>query len=182
MPFINIVLIAFALSMDAFSLAVSQGISKQYDSKNNLLKISLTFGFFQFFMTFLGYLGGNLFVEKIVAYGNYISFSIFLLLGILMFREGFKNEDDEKLEDSLDFKTLLLMGIATSIDALLVGLTFSFYNTFNVFTYSLEIGIITFFISMIGFLLGNKFGNIFGNKSHFVGGSILFIVAISLFF
>lgn len=182
MTFINIFFTALALSMDAMSLAIVQGIC----SKNNtklLWKISFTFGFFQFFMTFIGFLAGNLFIHKISIYFKYISFGIFLFLGLMMIKESF-SKGEEKIEcpadNDLSILTLTLMGIATSIDALLVGFTFSLFPHMEVFTYSIFIGLITFLFSVLAFIIGGKFGNILGNHPNIIGGILLIFIAINV--
>lgn len=184
MSFINIIFTAFALSMDAMSVAIVHGVCSQ-NNKNNLLKISSTFGFFQFFMAFLGFIAGNIFVQKLSAYFKYISFGIFLFLGIMMIRESFKKEE-EILECSSDknlkFFPLVLMGLATSIDALLVGFTFSLLPKLEAFTACLIIGIITFLLSGIAFIVGDKFGNVLGNHSNLIGGILLIFISISVLF
>ncbi|MBQ3438276.1 MAG: manganese efflux pump [Fusobacterium sp.] len=182
MSFINIFFTALALSMDAMSLAIIHGICSKNNSKL-FWKISLTFGFFQFFMTFIGFLTGNLFIHKLSFYFKYISFGIFLLLGLMMIRESF-TEDDEKIECSTDndlsFITLFLMGLATSIDALLIGFTFSLFPHTEVFTYSIFIGIVTFLFSALAFLLGSKFGNILGKHPNIIGGILLIFISINI--
>lgn len=183
MSFISVFFIAVGLAMDAFSLAICQGIfSNKKHSKINSLRISFTFGFFQFFMPLLGSICGEFLIKNIAKYSNYISFSIFLFLSIMMFKEGIKDEKTPESCSLVNIKTLFLMGIATSIDALLVGLTFSLYEKSKIFLYCLEIGIVTLLISFIGFIIGNKFGDILGNKSNFIGSFILFWVAISSLF
>lgn len=182
MSFINIIFTAFALSMDAMSVAIVHGVCSQ-NNKNNLLKISLTFGFFQFFMAFLGFIAGNFFVQKLSFYFKYISFGIFFFLGIMMIKESFKKEEkilECSSEKNLKFFPLILMGLATSIDALLVGFTFSLLRTGDALIYCLIIGIITFLLSGSAFIIGDKFGNILGNHSNLIGGLLLIFISISI--
>lgn len=181
MSFINILFTSLALSMDAMSVAIVHGICSQ-NNKNNLMKISSTFGFFQFFMAFIGFRLGIVLVPKLSQYFKYISFAIFIFLAITMIRESFKKEN-EKLECSdknLNFLPLMLMGIATSIDSLLVGFTLSLLPKLTAFISCLIIGIITFFISGMGFILGDKFGNILGNHANLLGGILLIFISINI--
>lgn len=184
MSFINIFFTAIALSIDAMSLAILHGFCSK-NTKNILIKISLTFGFFQFFMTFLGFIAGTLFIQKLSMYFKYISFAIFLFLGLTMIKEAFK-KSEEKFEcnigKDLSLISIILMGIASSIDALLVGFTFSMLPKYSVFFYSLFIGIVTFLLSAMGFILGNKFGNILGNHANLLGGVLLIFISINILF
>ena len=97
-----------------------------------------------------------------------------------MLKGALKNEEMEYEEKYLDFKTLIIMGIATSLDSLLVGLTFSILPFFKTFLYTIEIGIITAIIAGLGFILGDKFGNILGQKSHFLGAGLLIFISINI--
>lgn len=181
MSFINIIFTAFALSMDAMSVAIVHGVCSQ-NNKNNLLKIASTFGFFQFFMAFLGFVAGNLFIQKLSAYFKYISFGIFFFLGAMMIRESFKKEEDvlECSDKNLKFFPLILMGLATSIDSLLVGFTLSLLPKLTAFVSCLIIGIITFLLSGLAFVVGDKFGNVLGNHSNLIGGLLLIFISISI--
>ena len=173
MSTIAVLITALALAMDAMSLSIYQGIaSTENQKKQNFMKIILTFGIFQFAMALVGSLSGSLFVHYISLYSKYISFAIFLFLGLMMLKEALKKE-------KLDIKTLIIMGVATSLDALLVGLTYSILPFSNILLYTIEIGIITAIISGLGFIVGNKFGDILGQKSHFLGAALLIFISIN---
>ena len=175
----NLFMTALALAMDAMSLAIYQGIASTNSNKKiNFFKISITFGLFQFLMALIGSISGNLFIYYISTYSKYISFFIFLFLGLMMLKEAFKGEDMKYDENTLDFKTLFIMGIATSLDSLLVGLTLAILPFHQTLLYTIKIGIITFIISGICFILGNKTGDFLGNKSHFIGAFLLLFIAI----
>ncbi len=183
MSAISIFITALALAMDAMSLAIFQGIaSTENQRKENLIKIALTFGIFQFGMAFIGSVSGTFFIHYISKYSKYISFAIFLFLGLMMLKEAFKGEEMEYDEKYLDFKTLFIMGIATSLDSLLVGLTLATFPIYKTFLYSVEIGIITLLITALGFTLGVKFGDIFGHKSHFLGAFLLIAISLNILF
>ena len=144
MSTIAVLITALALAMDAMSLSIYQGIaSTENQRKQNFIKIILTFGIFQFAMALVGSLSGSLFVHYISLYSKYISFAIFLFLGLMMLKEALKKEEMEYDEKYLDIKTLIIMGVATSLDALLVGLTYSILPFHKVLVYTVEIGIIT---------------------------------------
>ena len=182
MSTIGVLITALALAMDAMSLSIYQGIaSTESQKKQNFLKIVLTFGIFQFAMALVGSLSGTLFIHYISLYSKYVSFAIFLFLGLMMLKEALKKEE-MKYEKYLDFKTLIIMGIATSLDSLLVGLTFSILPFYQTFLYTVEIGIVTAIIAGLGFILGEKFGNILGQKSHFLGAALLIFTAINILF
>ena len=183
MSTISVLITALALAMDAMSLSIYQGIaSTESQKKQNFLKIVLTFGIFQFAMALVGSLSGTLFIHYISLYSKYVSFAIFLFLGLMMLKEALKNEEMKYEEKYLDFKTLIIMGIATSLDSLLVGLTFSILPFYQTFLYTVEIGVITAIIAGLGFILGEKFGNILGQKSHFLGAALLIFIAINILF
>lgn len=181
MSALSIFMTALALAMDAMSLAIFQGIaSTENQRKQNFIKIALTFGIFQFAMAFVGSVSGSFFIHYISKYSKYISFGIFLFLGLMMLKEALKGEEMEYDEKYLDFKTLFIMGIATSLDSLLVGLTLAILPMQRAFLYSVEIGIITSIIAGLGFILGVKFGDILGQKSHFLGAFLLIIISINI--
>ena len=181
MSTISVLITALALAMDAMSLSIYQGIaSTESQKKQNFLKIILTFGIFQFAMALVGSLSGTLFIHYISLYSKYVSFAIFLFLGLMMLKEALKKEEMKYDEKYLDLKTLIIMGIATSLDSLLVGLTFSILPFYQTFLYTVEIGIVTAIIAGLGFILGDKFGNILGQKSHFLGAALLIFISINI--
>ena len=183
MSTIGVLITALALAMDAMSLSIYQGIaSTESQKKQNFLKIVLTFGIFQFAMALVGSLSGTLFIHYISLYSKYVSFAIFLFLGLMMLKEALKKEEMKYEEKYSDFKTLIIMGIATSLDSLLVGLTFSILTFYQTFLYTVEIGIVTAIIAGLGFILGEKFGNILGQKSDFLGAALLIFIAINILF
>ncbi len=183
MSTISVLITALALAMDAMSLSIYQGIaSTRSQKKQNFLKIVLTFGIFQFAMALVGSLSGTLFIHYISLYSKYVSFAIFLFLGLMMLKEALKKEEMEYDEKYLDLKTLIIMGVATSLDSLLVGLTFSILPFYQTFLYTVEIGIVTAIIAGLGFILGDKFGDILGQKSHFLDAVLLIFISINILF
>lgn len=175
MNIIEIIFIGISLSMDAFTISICKGL------KNNSLKIGLIttifFSVFQFIMPIIGYYLGNILSNRIINYHSYFSSILLIILGILMIKEDKISE----LNNKLDYKELILLSIATSIDALVVGLSFSFNNT-NVFLSSFVIGIITFIICNIGYYLGNLFNKKAHQYANIIGGITLIIIGIKLLF
>ncbi len=183
-PYINIVIqavmLGFGLAMDAFSVSVSDGMLLGKIKLKNAAKIALFFGFFQFLMPVLGYLAGTTFSGIIEAYDHWVAFALLGIIGGKMIFEAFSEKDEDTPKaNPLGFKTLLILAVATSIDALAVGITFATINT-PVLISSAIIGIVTFFISLSGVYLGSKCGDIFGNKAEIAGGVILILIGAKI--
>lgn len=177
MGFFQIFLIGVGLSMDAFAISLCQGLVMGKIKVSKITKIAFTFGIFQAIMPILGFYVGSIFSGRVSQYSNIIAFIILGYLGFNMIREA-RKENNCCTEDSCSSKTLLALGIATSIDALAIGFTFSFLKNFNIFVSSGEIGIITFIISAAGVALGTKFGTLLESKAQYLGGTILIIIGI----
>ena len=175
MKIIEIMLIGLSLSMDAFAISVCKGLIKS-DVKTGIT-ISLFFAIFQFIMPILGFYLGNILSDKIINYQSYISSIILITIGILMLKEEKINELDSKL----NIKELFLLSIATSIDAFVIGISFSFIKT-NIIYSSIIIGIITFIMSLIGYFLGNLFNKKTQQYSNIVGGITLILLGIKTLF
>lgn len=177
---VQAVMLGIGLAMDAFSVSVSDGIILGKIRLKNAAKIALFFGIFQFIMPVLGYLAGTTFSGIIEAYDHWVAFALLGIIGAKMIFEAFGDKDEEKEEaNPLGFKTLLILAVATSIDALAVGITFATIKT-PVLISSAIIGIVTFFISLSGVYLGGKCGNIFGNKAAIAGGVILILIGAKI--
>ncbi len=160
-------MIGIGLAMDAFAVSVCKGLSMKKISFKKMIIIALYFGFFQFLMPIIGYFLGNTFSEIVKNIDHWLAFVLLSIIGGEMIKESFDNEE-EKRNDDIDFKTMIMLAIATSIDALAVGITFSFYKV-NILLSSIFIGIITFVLSNIGVYIGFKFGDKFQNKAEFIG-------------
>lgn len=167
-------LIGISLAMDAFAICLCQGLVVKEKKMILTLKLGGTFGVFQFIMPILGFYIGNIFNNKISTYGNIIAFIILVLIGINMVRDG----GDEECKEITSLKGLLVLGIATSIDALAIGLSLAMNGKDRITLISLIIGLITFIISILGVIFGNSLGKIIGNKAHYLGGSILILLGI----
>ena len=177
---IQAVLIGVGLAMDAFSVSVSDGILLGRAKLSQAVKIALFFGFFQFLMPVLGYLAGSTFADIIQGFDHWVAFCLLALIGGKMVYEAISDKDEEKENGNpLSFKTLLILAIATSIDALAVGITFATIAT-PVILSSAIIGITTFFISLAGVFLGSRCGDLFGNKAEVAGGVILILIGMKI--
>lgn len=180
MNLIEVIGIGIGLAMDAFAVAVCKGLSmKKLDWKRALI-IAGYFGFFQAFMPAVGYLLGISFSDLVANIDHWIAFVLLSVIGWNMIKESFDDEL-EKRNDYVDFKTMIVLAIATSIDALAVGITFAFMKT-NIIISVLLIGVITFCISLLGVKIGNQFGDKFQNKAELLGGIILILIGFKILF
>lgn len=180
MNLLEVILIGISLAMDAFSVSICKGLSMKKINKYKALIIGLYFGIFQGIMPIIGYYLGNSFYDLITNYDHWIAFALLLFIGLNMIKESF-SKDNKSSNDKTDFKTMFPLAIATSIDALAVGITFSIQKT-NIFLESIIICIITFILSIIGVILGKKVGNKFGKKASILGGLVLIIIGIKILF
>lgn len=174
----EIILLSIGLAMDAFAVAICKGISMKKMNWKKALIIALYFGIFQAIMPLAGYILGHTFDTLVTNIDHWIAFILLSIIGIDMIKDGF-DKNDESYNDDIGFKTMIILAIATSIDALAVGITFAFFDVNIVFAVSL-IGIITFILSIIGTKIGNKFGNKYENKAKFIGGIILILLGLKI--
>ncbi len=154
--FITLFVLAVGLSMDAFAVAVCKGLAMKKMSWKNAVIVGLWFGTFQALMPVIGYFLGVSFADRIKSVDHWIAFVLLALIGGNMIREAFGKEEERASAD-LDVKTMFIMAVATSIDALAVGVTFAFLNQNMPLAVSL-IGVTTFMLSMLGVKVGNLFG------------------------
>lgn len=180
MKFIEIVLIGIALAMDAFAVSVCKGLSMKKNNMKNSLVIASYFGVFQAIMPIVGYFLGSAFTYLVKKLDHWIAFILLSIIGGNMIIES-KDDENEKRNDRVDFKTMIVIAIATSIDALAVGITFAFFEVNIILSVSI-IGIITFVLSFIGVIIGNKFGDKFQDKAELAGGIILICIGIRILF
>ena len=167
---ITIILIAFGLAMDSFTVAISGGAATLKAKIKSALLVAFYFGFFQGFMTFLGWYGGSAFNAWIEAFDHWVAFVLLIFIGGKMIREAIKNKEIKKIK--LTHKLLFILAIATSIDALGTGISFAFLDA-SIITPSLVIGITAFLFSFFGFYLGKMLSKILKNKAMLAGGIIL---------
>ena len=178
MGILEISLLGIGLAMDAFAVSICKGLSMKKMNWKNAIIIALYFGIFQALMPMIGYFFGTTFESFVTAFDHWIAFILLALIGGNMIKESFDNEDEKK-NDKVDFKTMIVLALATSIDALAVGITFAFFDV-NLLLAVAIIGIITFIISIFGVKIGNKFGDKYQNKAELIGGIILVILGIKI--
>lgn len=171
------------LAMDAFSVSMSNGLKNKQMSFKRALIIALTFAIFQGIMPYLGYLLGHAILASIFKIIPYVALFLLSFLGIKMIIEACKNKKEEDKQETKDFtfKVLLIQAIATSLDALATGLTFSNYSYLESLFVVLIIALVTLIICLIGVYIGKKFGLILKNKADIFGGIILIIIGLEIF-
>lgn len=177
MSFIELFLIAVGLSMDAFAVSVCKGLSVKRLSPKHALIVGIYFGGFQFLMPVIGYLLGFRFEHIITNIDHWIAFVLLAFIGGNMIKESFGKS--EELNDDFSFKTMLMMAVATSIDALAVGITFAFLSV-RILPAAGLIGITTFIISGAGIYIGNVFGAKYKSKAELAGGVILILIGVKI--
>ena len=178
MGIVEILLIAIGLSMDAFAVAVCKGLSLGKIKVKHMLLAGLWFGGFQGLMPAIGYFFGNFFTDFINAYAHWIAFGLLALIGGNMIKEAFSKEEEE-MSASMAPKTMLLLAIATSIDAMAVGVSFAFMQVQIVWAV-IFIGCITFILSAIGVKVGSIFGTKYKSKAELVGGLVLIVMGLKI--
>jgi manganese efflux pump family protein len=176
---ITTLVIAFGLSMDAFAVAISSGLAMERIRIKNALKIGSAFGLFQAGMPILGWLAGSRLRTLISELDHWVAFGLLALIGGKMIYEAVCTHCDERAVNALDNKTLLGLSIATSIDALAVGISFAFLEK-AVFVPSLIIGSVTFLLSTCGVLLGHRFGCYLGKRVEIAGGLVLIAIGFKI--
>lgn len=178
MSLIELFLIAVGLSMDAFAVAICKGLSMQKMNPRHALIIGLYFGGFQAFMPFLGYTLGVRFQNAITSYDHWIAFILLVIIGGNMIKESLSQEEDT-CDASVAFKDMVVLAVATSIDALAVGVTFAFLRVQIIPAVSF-IGVITFLLSIAGVKVGTIFGAKYKSKAEFAGGAILIAIGVKI--
>ena len=178
MGLIELFLIAVGLSMDAFAVSVCKGLAMPKCTFKKAAIVGLWFGGFQALMPAIGYILGAQFQEAIASIDHWIAFVLLALSGGNMIHEALDN-DEEEADASLDVKTMFLLAVATSIDALAIGITFAFLKV-NIIPAVCFIGIVTFIISFAGVKIGNVFGARYKNKAEIVGGIILILLGLKI--
>lgn len=178
MGLIELFLIAVGLSMDAFAVSVCKGLAMPKCTFKKAAIVGLWFGGFQALMPAIGYILGAQFQEAIASIDHWIAFVLLALIGGNMIHEALDN-DEEEAYASLDVKTMFLLAVATSIDALAIGITFAFLKV-NIIPAVCFIGIVTFIISFAGVKIGNVFGARYKNKAEIVGGIILILLGLKI--
>jgi putative Mn2+ efflux pump MntP len=179
MDFITILLIAIGLSFDTFAVSVSTGLVICSIRFWQGVRVAFILAFFQSLMPFLGWFAGKQVATQISDYDHWIAFGLLAVLGLKMIVESFKKEEQKTGVNPLKITILLGMAVATSIDALVVGVSFAFLEM-KIYLSVLIIGIVTFLVSMIGMLFGKSAGGRFGRKMEIIGGLILIGIGIKI--
>ncbi len=187
MRVVELLLVAIGLSMDAFAVSVCQGLKMRKVKYKDSLIIALFFGGFQAAMPVIGWALGKQFERYITSVDHWIAFALLGIIGINMVREALKKEDAEcevckdvtNDDKTLDLKELTMLAVATSIDALAVGITFAFLKV-DIVPAASFIGIITFLVSLVGILIGKIFGARYKNKAELLGGIILILIGLKI--
>lgn len=180
MSFIDIFLIGVALSMDAFAVSICKGLSVNKVEPKHLLTVGVYFGGFQALMPLIGFLLGFKFEKFIVSVDHWIAFVLLALIGGNMIKEALSG-DDEEHDASFSFKTMIPLAVATSIDALAVGISFAFLGV-DIVKAAICIGITTFILSGVGVYVGNIFGAKYKSKAEIVGGIVLILIGLKILF
>lgn len=173
-------IVALGLSIDTFAVAVSSGVVKNKINFANALKYSFVMACFQGGMLFTGGFLGFKIQPTIEAFDHWVAFGLLVAVGINMILSAFKNEKDGKI-NPLKFATMILLALATSIDALAVGFSFAF-SEINVYVTVLIVSIVTFFSAMLGLLLGKSSAKFWGKKLEIIGGLILIGIGLRILF
>lgn len=178
--FLSILIIALGLSADCFAVVLSSSISQRALSIWQGLRVGLFFGVFQAAMTLLGWLAGSRIIDFISTYDHWLSFGLLSIVGGRMIWESLhEKENGHKSTDITRWWLLFVLSVATSLDALAVGLSFAFLQV-NIATASLTIGIVAFIITLAGFFAGKKLGEIVGKRAEIIGGIILILIGIRI--
>jgi len=177
MNIFELFLTSLSLSMDAFAASICKGLNNKKNKLKNSLIISISFGIFQALMPLIGFYLGNIMSNKIIKYDHYLALILLTIIGISMIKES---KEEDNLNDTINLKEIVILSIATSVDALVIGITLSFLRV-NILLSVFFIGIITTIICFLGFFLGNIIGNKLNKYSKILGGIILIIIGIKIF-
>ncbi len=177
MGIIELLLLAVGLSMDAFAVSICKGLSVQKLKLKHILLTGIYFGGFQALMPVIGYFVGSRFAKLISAYDHWIVFILLAIIGGSMIMEAFG--EDENIAPDFGLKTMLILAVATSIDALAVGVSFAFLKVNIIYAASI-IGVTTYLFSAIGIKIGNIFGSKYKSKAEIAGGLILICIGIKV--
>ena len=184
MGIIELLFLSVGLAMDAFAVSICKGLNMTKINYKNAGIIALFFGVFQAGMPVIGYALGTRFAKYIESFDHWVAFGLLAFIGGQMIYEAVKGEEDDEDSDddgdSLDIKQLFILAIATSIDALAVGITFALLDGMSIWFSVAMIGVVTFIISFFGVIIGNRFGNKYERKAVLAGGVILVLIGLKI--
>ena len=181
MEYVSIIIIAIGLAMDAFAVSIASGAAYKQLHVKHAFRMAAFFGGFQAFMPLIGALAGLAVKTYINQFGHWIAFVILLVIGLKMIYESFKIAETEKNSNPSNLLVLVSLSVATSIDALVVGITLSLVAS-NIIIAVIIIGLVTFLLSYVGVYTGKKFGHFFENKIEALGGFVLIALGVKILF
>lgn len=177
-------LLAVGLSMDAFAVSICKGLAMKKATLKAEATCGLWFGGFQMLMPIIGFFLGSLFAEAIEAFDHWVAFGLLVIIGINMLKEALEKEDESddnpEKDADLSVRTMFLMAVATSIDALAVGISLAMVGSVNIWLAAAFVGICTFLLSALGVKIGNVFGSRYEKKAEFTGGVILILLGVKI--
>ena len=179
MGFAELFLLAIGLSMDAFAVSICKGLSVKKAGLRESVTCGVWFGGFQAIMPLLGFFLGTLFAGAIEAFDHWVAFGLLAIIGINMLKEAYSKEQEEHDAD-FSVKTMFIMAVATSIDAMAVGISLAMAGNVNIFSAIALIGVTTFILSAAGVKVGNVFGCRFEKKAQIAGGVILILLGLKI--
>ncbi|MBR5138647.1 MAG: manganese efflux pump [Alistipes sp.] len=179
MGVVELLLIALGLSMDAFAVSVGKGLSVQKIKPRHSLSVGVWFGGFQALMPLVGYFLGVSFASMVESFDHWIAFILLGIIGFNMIREALSDDECEAMHPDFSARSMLMMAIATSIDALAVGVSFAFLHI-DIWSAAAIIGVMTFILSVVGLRIGNIFGCRYKSKAELAGGAILMIMGVKI--
>ena len=165
--------------MDAFAVSICKGLALKECKLKKAMVCGVWFGGFQALMPAIGYFLGNQFKKYITSIDHWIAFALLVIIGANMIKESLSKEEEET-DNKMDVKTMFLLAVATSIDALAAGVTFALLPDTNIIAAVLFIGVVTFILSTIGAKIGNIFGAKYKSKAEFAGGAILVLLGVKI--
>jgi len=172
--------VAVSLAMDCFAVSLGIGSSPLPTTSRRVWRLAWHFGFFQFLMACLGWLLGSTIVNFISGFDHWIAFGLLAWVGVRMIREGFSDEKEQQsTQDPSKGKLLVMLSLATSLDALAVGLSMALLKV-NILVAGLVIGVVSFLLSVVGLLVGNKLSETFGKRMEVVGGLVLLLIGLRI--
>lgn len=177
MNILELFILAVGLSMDAFAVSICKGLSLGKIQKKHMAIAGAWFGGFQALMPLIGYFAGRFFAEKLTQYDHWVAFILLLFIGGSMIKESLCEEEESN--DAMDIKTMFLLAVATSIDALAVGVTFAFLKV-AIIPAVVFIGVVTFVCSAVGIKIGSIFGTKYKSKAELCGGIILILIGLKI--
>ena len=184
MGILELLILAVGLSMDAFAVSICKGLAMKKAAWKAQLCCGAWFGGFQALMPLIGYFLGSLFIDAISAIDHWIAFALLAIIGINMLKEALEKKDESgdnpEKDADLSVKTMFLMAVATSIDALAVGISLAMVGSVNIWLAAAFIGICTCLLSALGVTIGNVFGSRYEKKAELAGGVILILLGVKI--